>query len=109
MKPIKVTIMGRQFPLRVEETDEQLMYEVAQFVDDRIRTYKNDLLNQSEPVVLILACLSIAEELFKAKEHSSSEPDLFNSSGVRLPKTESQVDLSGVNTLLKEILSEFRQ
>ncbi len=109
MKPIKVTIMGRQFPLRVEESDEQLMYEVAQFVDDRIRTYKNDLLNQSEPVVLILACLSIAEELFRAKEDVSSEPDLFNSSGVRLPKTDSQVDLSGVNTLLKEILSEFRQ
>lgn len=109
MKPIKVTIMGRQFPLRVEESDEQLMYEVASFVDDRIRTYKSDLLNQSEPVVLILACLSIAEELFKARTNGSVEPDLFSTSGVKLPKNETQVDLSGVNTLLKEILSEFRQ
>jgi cell division protein ZapA len=109
MKPIKVTIMGRQFPLRVEESDEQLMYEIASFVDQRIRTYKNDLLNQAEPVVLILACLSIAEELFKAREQGPGVIDLFSSVDRVRVENNSQVDVSNINTLLKEILSEFRQ
>jgi cell division protein ZapA len=110
MKPIKVTIMGRQFPLRVEESDEQMMYEIASFVDQRIRTYKNDLLNQAEPIVLILACLSIAEELFKAKQQGSGDIDLFSSAaGIERANQNQQADMSNINILLKEILSEFRQ
>ncbi len=105
MKPIKVTIMGRQFPLKVEEGDEELMYEIATFVDNRIRTYKKDLTNQAEPVIMILACLSIAEELYKAKRgHDGASPSAAsNVAGQPMP------DTSSLNTLLNEILVELRQ
>ena len=105
MKPIKVTIMGRQFPLKVEEGDEELMYEIATYVDNRIRSYKKELTNQAEPIIMILACLSIAEELFKAKR------DHENSSGIApsVSSGERSVDTTGLNTLLNEILVELRQ
>jgi cell division protein ZapA len=105
MKSIKVTIMGRQFPLKVDENNEDQMYEIATFVDNRIRTYKKELSNQAEPVIMILACLSIAEELFKAKEGA-------NVSAVRTSSTASEnvsADTSGINALLLEIIAELRQ
>ncbi len=105
MKPIKVTIMGRQFPLKVEESDEELMYEIATFVDNRIRTYKKELTNQAEPVIMILACLSIAEELYKAKRLQDGASPVEASSVA----DQSLADTSGLNALLNEILVELRQ
>jgi cell division protein ZapA len=105
MKSIKVTIMGRQFPLKVEEKDEEQMYEIATFVDNRIRTYKKELSNQAEPVIMILACLSIAEELFKAKQGV----DTSHMDSSYLAGEQASVDTSGLNTLLHEILVELRQ
>jgi cell division protein ZapA len=105
MKSIKVTIMGRQFPLKVEESDEDQMYEIATFVDNRIRTYKKELTNQAEPVIMILACLSIAEELFKAKQHQDGSP---MPSGA-VSSDQPVADTSGLNALLNEILVELRQ
>jgi cell division protein ZapA len=104
MKSIKVTIMGRQFPLKVEESDEEQMYEIATYVDNRIRTYKKELTNQAEPVIMILACLSIAEELFKAKQGHDGSTDAAAVSS--LPAA---VDTTGLNNLLNEILVELRQ
>jgi cell division protein ZapA len=105
MKSIKVTIMGRQFPLKVDEKDEEQMYEIATFVDNRIRTYKKELTNQAEPVIMILACLSIAEELFKAKQgHDGST---VSSAGISAESA--SVDSTGLNNLLHEILVELRQ
>lgn len=105
MKPIKVTIMGRQFPLKVEESDEELMYEIATFVDNRIRTYKKELTNQAEPVIMILACLSIAEELYKAKRNQDGTSPALASNIAE----QSMPDTSGLNALLNEILVELRQ
>jgi cell division protein ZapA len=105
MKPIKVTIMGRQFPLKVEESDEELMYEIATFVDNRIRTYKKELTNQAEPIIMILACLSIAEELYKAKRDQNGVSQTQPASA-DVPES---VDTSGLNALLNEILVELRQ
>jgi len=105
MKSIKVTIMGRQFPLKVEESDEEQMYEIATYVDNRIRNYKKELTNQAEPVIMILACLSIAEELFKAKQGHDGSADMAAS----IPSEPAAVDTSGLNNLLHEILVELRQ
>jgi cell division protein ZapA len=108
MKSIKLTIMGRQFPLKVDEKNEKQMYEIATFVDNRIRTYKKELSNQAEPVIMILACLSIAEELFRAKE-GIDDTDI--AAVQRSSSTSEQVsaDTSGINALLYEIIAELRQ
>lgn len=71
MKSIKVTILGKQYPLRVEDNDEELMHQIAQYVDDRFRVFRDELSNQQESTVLVLASLSIAEELFLEKRGKS--------------------------------------
>lgn len=94
MKSIKVTILGRQFPLKVDSDDEETMYQIADFVDRRIKTYKKELATQNESVILILSCLSIAEELFKERmNRSEAAPG---------------PDHDAVNSLLREILQEIR-
>lgn len=75
MKSIKVTILGKPYPLRVEDDDEELMHQIAQFVDDRFRVFRDELANQTETTVLVLACLSIAEELFLEKRGATPSKD----------------------------------
>ena len=47
------------------------MVRICKFVDERFQTYRNQLVKQSESTVMVLAALSIAEELFEAREHNS--------------------------------------
>jgi len=75
MKSIKVTILGKQYPLRVEDHDEEFMYQIARYVDDRFRVFKDELQNQVETTVLVLACLSIAEELFIERRGKGGKKD----------------------------------
>lgn len=75
MKSIKVTILGKQYPLRVDDNDEELMHQIAQYVDDRFRVFRDELSNQQETTVLVLASLSIAEELFLEKRGKSVRKD----------------------------------
>ncbi|GEM_PF-196885 len=68
MKSIKVTILGKQYPLKINEGDEELMQKIADYVDRRFHDFRKALINQSESTIMVLACLSIAEELFLANE-----------------------------------------
>jgi cell division protein ZapA len=61
---IRVNILGRSYPLRVLEGEEKLMESIATFVDSRFKLFKNELVNQPEQTIMVLASLSIAEELF---------------------------------------------
>ena len=70
MKSIKVTILGRQYPLKIEEHEEQLMYSISKYVDDKFNLYKNQLAKQPETTIMTLAALSLAEELFEERRKS---------------------------------------
>lgn len=67
MNSIKVTILGKQYPLRVQEGEEDQMAEIAAFVDERFRLFKRELASQPEHTIMVLASLSIAEELYAEK------------------------------------------
>lgn len=71
MKSIKVTILGKQYPLKVEDSEEENMIRICNYVDERFRTYRAQLVKQPESTVMSLAALSIAEELFEARNNSS--------------------------------------
>lgn len=71
MKSIKVSILGKQYPLKVEEHEEENMLRICKFVDDRFQTYRNQLIKQPESTIMALAALSIAEELFEARQNTS--------------------------------------
>lgn len=67
MQSIKVTILGKQYPLKVAESEVENMEQIARFVDEKFRLYKRELNKQPESTVMVLAALSIAEELFETR------------------------------------------
>lgn len=96
MKSIKVSILGKQYPLKINEGDEEMMYQIAEYVDKRFYDFRKALLNQSESTIMVLACLSITEELFLMNE--GSEPD--NSQNVKAVFSE-------INNSLREIVDDI--
>lgn len=69
MNAIKVTILNKQYPLKVQEGDEALMEEVARFVDKRLKELKKHFAGQPNDTIMILTCLSLAEEIFLLKKN----------------------------------------
>lgn len=67
MQSIKVTILGKQIPLKVEESEIENTRKIAQYVDEKFRVYRNQLSNQPDSTIMILACLSISEEVFELR------------------------------------------
>ncbi|WP_020403135.1 cell division protein ZapA [Gracilimonas tropica] len=97
MKSIKVSILGKQYPLKVEDHEEEAMLRICKFVDERFKTYRQQLVKQPESTVMVLAALSIAEELFEARNAKS---ELENSEEVLMER---------VNHSLERLLSEIKE
>lgn len=96
MKSIKVTIFGRQYPLKVEDDDIENMQEIAAYVDNRLRNFKNELSNQSDTTVMVLTCLSLAEELYLERKKKSKEDlsdELFDYVNNNMSKLLSEIKL----------------
>lgn len=62
--------MGKQYPLRVKDSEVDSMQEIARYVDERFQRYKNDLNKQPETTIMVLAALSITEELFEERRNN---------------------------------------
>lgn len=97
MKSIKVTILGKQYPLKVEDHEEEAMIRICKYVDERFKNYRQQLVKQPESTVMVLAALSIAEELFEARNAKS---DLENSEEVLMER---------VNHSLERLLTEIKE
>lgn len=67
--------MGKQIPLKVEESEVENTRKIAQFVDEKFRLYRNQLSNQPDSTVMILACLNIAEEVFELRSKLQYQED----------------------------------
>lgn len=74
-KTISVSILGREYTLRVEDKDEALTREIATYVHSRLAAYKQSLRGQPEGTVMVLTCLAIAEELFESRKQIKQERD----------------------------------
>lgn len=61
---IRVRILSREFSLVVEPDDEQLMREVAEFVDQRTQAFRKAHPEQPEVTAALITAVAIAEELF---------------------------------------------
>ena len=96
MKSIKVSILGKQYPLKVEDHEEENMLRICKFVDDRFTTYRNQLIKQPESTIMALAALSIAEELFEARQNTSDA--LKNE----------ELTMERVNASLSRLIEEIR-
>jgi cell division protein ZapA len=96
MKSIKVSILGKQYPLRVEESEEQNMIRIAEYVDEKFKQYKKELSKQPESTVMVLAALSIAEELFEQRREN------------RKLQEQDEVLLENVNDSIENLLQDIR-
>ena len=96
MKSIKVTILGKQYPLKVEESEVETMTRISQYVDEKFRQYKKELNKQPDTTIMVLAALSIAEELFEERKRNRE-----------LSQQEDKV-LQDVNKSLEEFIEEMR-
>lgn len=96
MKSIKVTILGKQYPLKVEDSEEEAMKRISQYVDEKFRQYKKELNKQPDTTVMTLAALSIAEELFEERKRNRE-----------LSQQEDQI-LQNVNKSLEEFVEEIK-
>ena len=96
MKSIKVSIMGKQYPLKVEDHEEETMIMICKYVDERFQNYRNQLVKQPESTVMVLAALSIAEELFESRQDTSD-----------LKKNE-EVMMQRVNASLERLVEEIK-
>ncbi len=95
MKSIKVTILGKQYPLKVADDEVENMQQIAEFVDEKFRLYRRELSQQPESTIMVLAALSIAEELFEARRNVNQSVENEN----RL--------MESVNYSLEKLLEEI--
>lgn len=95
MKSIKITILGKQYPLKVEESEVETMMRISQYVDEKFRQYKKELNKQPDTTVMVLASLSIAEELFEERRRNRE-----------LNQQDDKV-LQGVNKSLESLIEEI--
>lgn len=95
MQAIKVTILGKQIPLKVKDGEVESMKRIADFVDEKFRMYRQELTNQPDSTAMILAALSIAGELFELRKEIREVED-------------SEVDLmKQVNSEMEKLIAEF--
>ena len=96
MKSVKVTILGKQYPLKINEGDEETMKQIAGYVDSRFHEFRKALQTQPESTIMVLASLSIAEELF------------LQNGGMRPGDSEAGKRIfSEINAALREILDDI--
>ena len=97
MKSIKIEILGKQYPIKVEEGEEENKQQIASFVDRRFKQFSRRLTGQSDALVRTMASLSIAEELFEEREKSS-----------QLQTSEGEI-YSEINATLERLLTDLEE
>ncbi len=79
MKSIRVSILGREYALRVREQDEEQTRALARFVEDRMRRFQEAHPEQAELTTAVITALALAEELHDLRaEHAAAERSLDN-------------------------------
>lgn len=65
---IRVTILGREYPLRVDPAHEAFTRRVAALVDERIRAVERQAPGHPDLTHAVIAAMSLAEELLRLRE-----------------------------------------
>lgn len=92
-KSIRVRILGRDYPLRVQEKAEAATREMAAYVDAQMRAFKTAHPEQSDLVTAVVTALALAEELYSAREAPPHTLPLYDD------------ELDALNQLLADALS----
>ncbi len=71
---IEVEVYGQRFSLQ-GDADEQYFHELAQYVDEQMRTLTLQMKTGTPAKVAILAAINIADQLFKQKRQQQAGED----------------------------------
>jgi len=66
---VRVRIFNKEYNLKADEEDEEYLRMVAAYVDDKIRKIATSTSGDVEQIS-VLACLNIADELYKLRERN---------------------------------------
>lgn len=95
MQSIKVSVLGKQIPLKVADGEVESMRKIAAFVDEKFKRYRKELTNQPDSTAMILASLSIAGELFELRHEledaEQNEEDLMREMNNEMEKLLSDI------------------
>lgn len=80
----------------VEDHEEENMLKICRYVDEKFQEYRQQLIKQPESTVMVLAALSIAEELFELRQQLSDSE-----------KNET-VMMKKVNSKIEQLLEDIR-
>ena len=80
----------------VEDHEEENMLKICRYVDEKFQEYRQQLIKQPESTVMVLAALSIAEELFELRQQ------LYDSE-----KNETDM-MKRVNSKIEQLLEDIR-
>jgi cell division protein ZapA len=76
-KSVRVKILGREYGLRVQEDDEQLTQEIAEYLDSKMRMFRDAHPEQQDVTTAVIAGLAVTEELFTQNNRLSSDFEDF--------------------------------
>jgi len=62
--PLKVRLLGKDYTLRVSEDDELATLEMAEYLDSKLKSFKQAHPEQSDLTAAVITALAITEELF---------------------------------------------
>ncbi len=80
----------------VEDHEEENMLNICSYVDEKLHEYRHQLIKQPESTVMVLAALSITEELFELRQQLSE-----------LEKSET-VMMKRMNSKIEQLLEDIR-
>ena len=72
-KSIRVEILDRVYPLKVQEDREERARTIASSVDEKMQAIRRHLPTEPDLTVAVMAALSFAEELETARSSGSQE------------------------------------
>jgi len=70
IQPIRVSILGKEYTLRVEEEDADDTREMAEYLDGQLRAFKTAHPEQSDLTAAIITGLAVTEKLFTERQQS---------------------------------------
>ena len=75
IQPIQVSILGKEYTLRVDEEDADATKEMAAYLDSQLRSFKKLHPEQSDLTAAVITGLAVTEKLFqeRAKEFDPGE------------------------------------
>lgn len=74
-KSIRVRILGREYGLRVDENDEDVTKGIADYLDVKMRSFRDAHPDQQDITTAVIAGLAVTEELFSNQNEMKEEKD----------------------------------